>query len=103
MARAYLDQLSRTNGLRPQRITDVRAALTRADDIRSPRDRGASAAIGRLDALAGQIDDDAKGAGTDSAKLQALRKNVMELYVSDHPLVCETCGAQADSEAASQG
>ena len=35
---------------------------------------------------------------TDSPKLQALRKNVMELYVSDHPLVCETCGANGHCE-----
>jgi hypothetical protein len=79
VARAYLDQLSRTNGLRPQRITDVRAALTRADDIRSPRDRGASTAIGRLDTLARQIDDDAKGAGTDSAKLRSLAETLRGL------------------------
>jgi hypothetical protein len=72
VARAYLDQLSRTNGLRPQRINDVRAALTRADDVRSPRDRGATTAIGRLDSLARQIDGDARGAGADGAKLRSL-------------------------------
>jgi hypothetical protein len=76
VARAYVDQLSRTNGLRPQRITDVRAALTRADDIRSPADRGAAAAIARLDTLARQIDGDAKGAGADGAKLRSLAETL---------------------------
>jgi hypothetical protein len=79
VARAYLDQLSRTNGLRPQRITDVRAALTRADDVRSPRDRGASAAIDRLDNLARQIDGDAKSGGADSAKLRSLAETLRGL------------------------
>jgi hypothetical protein len=79
VARAYLDQLSRTNGLRAQRITDVRTALTRADDIRSPRDRGASETIARLDTLARQIDGDAKGAGAESAKLRSLAETLRGL------------------------
>ena len=28
---------------------------------------------------------------TESAKLTGLRRNVMELYISDHPLECVTC------------
>ena len=35
---------------------------------------------------------------TQSAKLQALRKGVMELYISDHPLDCLTCAANGDCE-----
>lgn len=35
---------------------------------------------------------------TDSAKLQDLRRNVMELYISDHPLDCLTCSANGDCE-----
>jgi formate dehydrogenase major subunit len=35
---------------------------------------------------------------TQSAKLQQLRRNVMELYVSDHPLDCLTCPANGDCE-----
>jgi hypothetical protein len=79
VARAYLDQLSRTNGLRPQRLTEIRTALTRADDVRSPSDRGASAAIDRLDALARQIDGDAKGTGADVAKLRLLAETLRSL------------------------
>jgi formate dehydrogenase major subunit len=35
---------------------------------------------------------------TQTAKLQALRKGVMELYISDHPLDCLTCAANGDCE-----
>jgi formate dehydrogenase major subunit len=35
---------------------------------------------------------------TQSPKLQQLRKGVMELYISDHPLDCLTCGANGDCE-----
>ncbi len=35
---------------------------------------------------------------TQSPKLQALRKGVMELYISDHPLDCLTCSANGDCE-----
>jgi formate dehydrogenase major subunit len=35
---------------------------------------------------------------TQSAKLQELRKGVMELYISDHPLDCLTCPANGDCE-----
>jgi formate dehydrogenase major subunit len=35
---------------------------------------------------------------TQSPKLAKLRRNVMELYISDHPLDCLTCGANGDCE-----
>ena len=35
---------------------------------------------------------------TQSPKLQALRKGVMELYISDHPLDCLTCSANGNCE-----
>jgi formate dehydrogenase major subunit len=35
---------------------------------------------------------------TQTAKLQALRRGVMELYISDHPLDCLTCAANGDCE-----
>ncbi len=35
---------------------------------------------------------------TQSPRLQALRKGVMELYISDHPLDCLTCSANGDCE-----
>lgn len=35
---------------------------------------------------------------TQSARLAELRRNVMELYISDHPLDCLTCSANGDCE-----
>jgi formate dehydrogenase major subunit len=35
---------------------------------------------------------------TQTPKLQQLRKGVMELYISDHPLDCLTCSANGDCE-----
>lgn len=35
---------------------------------------------------------------TESEKLHTLRRNVMELYISDHPLDCLTCAANGDCE-----
>ena len=36
--------------------------------------------------------------GTQSDQLARLRRNVMELYISDHPLDCLTCAANGDCE-----
>ena len=35
---------------------------------------------------------------TQTARLQKLRRGVMELYISDHPLDCLTCSANSDCE-----
>jgi formate dehydrogenase major subunit len=35
---------------------------------------------------------------TGNERLRKLRKGVMELYISDHPLDCLTCGANGDCE-----
>ena len=35
---------------------------------------------------------------TQTERLQRIRKGVMELYISDHPLDCLTCGANGDCE-----
>ena len=35
---------------------------------------------------------------TQNGKLARLRRNVMELYISDHPLDCLTCAANGDCE-----
>ena len=35
---------------------------------------------------------------TQTPRLKALRRGVMELYISDHPLDCLTCAANGDCE-----
>ncbi|MFG6449148.1 formate dehydrogenase subunit alpha [Roseateles sp. BYS180W] len=39
---------------------------------------------------------------TQTERLQALRRNVMELYISDHPLDCLTCASNGDCELQTQ-
>jgi len=73
VARAYLDQLSRTHAVRPERATAIKAALERADRVRSARDKGAAAAAEQLKTLAGQVSQDASTAsGRDATRLKAL-------------------------------
>ena len=35
---------------------------------------------------------------TQTERLKQIRRGVMELYISDHPLDCLTCGANGDCE-----
>ncbi|MGH9420545.1 MAG: hypothetical protein ACRD3J_11260, partial [Thermoanaerobaculia bacterium] len=72
LARAYVDQLERSNGLAPARISAVRQSLTTAE--------GASAGQRKsgLNALASRLDADAKGS-SDAAKVRALASAVRGL------------------------
>jgi hypothetical protein len=69
VARAYLDQLTRSQAIQPQRAAAVKAALDRADK-RSGRDKQATA---QLEALVAELERDAGTAtGRDAARLRAL-------------------------------
>jgi hypothetical protein len=73
VARAYLDQLARTQGIKPERAAAIKAALERADKVHSAKDKGAAAAAEQLKALAAQVTEDASAAtGNDAARLKAL-------------------------------
>jgi hypothetical protein len=73
VARAYVDQLTRSHGIQPDRARAVRSALEKVDGLRSGQDKNASAALEQVDALAKQIDADAGTAsGRDAARLKAL-------------------------------
>jgi hypothetical protein len=73
VARAYLDQLTRSKGIQPERARAVKAAIDHADGIRTGKERGAGAALDQLDAVAGQLESDASAAsGRDAMRLQAL-------------------------------
>jgi hypothetical protein len=77
VARAYLDQLGRTKGIQPARAGAVRAALDRADAVRSGDDRAAEAAAGQLEALVAQVEADAASAGgRDAIRLKALAETM---------------------------
>ena len=73
VARAYVDQLTRSHGIQPDRARAVRSALEKVDGLRSGQDKNASAVLEQVDALAKQIDTDAGAAsGRDAARLKAL-------------------------------
>jgi hypothetical protein len=77
VARAYVDQLTRTNGLKPERLREVKAALDRADNLRTGQERGAAATLEQLDALATQVEGDAGAAsGRDAMRLKALAATI---------------------------
>ena len=69
---AYLDQLSRSNGLAPDKVAAARTALERAEKLSGQQRRDA------LSQLAGQLNEDAAGA-TDQAKARTLAASVTEL------------------------
>jgi hypothetical protein len=73
VARAYLDQLTRTNGIQPERASAITAALERVDRLQSRRDNGAAAVLDELDALAKGLEGDAgKASGRDAVRLRSL-------------------------------
>jgi hypothetical protein len=77
VARAYADQLARSKAIQPERVRALKAALDRADGVRSPQDKGAAAAASQLDSLATQLESDAGSAnGPDAARLRALAATV---------------------------
>ncbi|HYR87789.1 MAG TPA: hypothetical protein VE422_27150 [Terriglobia bacterium] len=73
VARAYIDQLTRSKGIQPERAHSVTDALGRADKLRSGRDKSAAAIVRQLDALAAQLQRDAgTAAAGDAAHLRLL-------------------------------
>ena len=56
VARAYLDQLGRSKGIRPERAQALTTALDRADEIRTGQEKGAPAIVEQLNTLAGQLE-----------------------------------------------
>jgi hypothetical protein len=72
LARAYVDQLARSNGLSSSRISAVRQALGSAEGASGSARRDA------LERLAAQLDTDASGAG-DAAKVRLLAGAVRDL------------------------
>jgi hypothetical protein len=77
VALAYVDQLTRTRGIQPDRARAVKTALDRADGLRGGSDRNAAAVVEQLDALAKQIDSDASTAtGRDATRLKSLADTI---------------------------
>jgi len=77
LARAYLDQLARSNGLAVDRITATRTALAAAEKLSGQPRKDA------LTQLATQLGSDA-AAATDQAKVRTLAAAVTDLANADH-------------------
>jgi hypothetical protein len=77
VARAYLDQLVRSNTVAAPRAAAMRAAFDRADAIRTGQERGATEVLSQLTTLAGDLDKDAASAsGRDAQRLRALAETL---------------------------
>jgi hypothetical protein len=72
VARAYLDQLTRSKALAANRASALKSAIDKAD-----KDKPAKAALDTLDTLAGQVEKDAASAsGQDAARMKALASTI---------------------------
>jgi hypothetical protein len=77
VARAYIDQLTRTKGIQPERARALKAVLERADGLRAAQDKSATAIVDQLETLANQVESDASaGTGRDAARLKALAATI---------------------------
>ena len=77
VALAYIDQLARTQAIRPERARAVKAALDKADGLRTGKEKNAAAVLDQLDALATQVESDAGAAtGRDATRLRSLAATI---------------------------
>jgi hypothetical protein len=77
VAKAYLDQLSRTKGISTARSSAVLSGLAKVDQLRTGKEGNAKASLDALDALAVQVEGDAKAAtGRDATRLKALAETL---------------------------
>jgi len=76
VARAYLDQLARSNGVAPDSVSALRNELGRAEKLSGQPRRDA------LTRLGARLDSDASGA-TDPAKLRTLAGAIKDLAQLD--------------------
>jgi hypothetical protein len=73
VAKSYLDQLNRSKGISAQRAKTVTDVLSKADQVRTGKEGSAPATLTSLDAVAAQVEGDAKAAtGQDQKRLNAL-------------------------------
>jgi hypothetical protein len=77
VARAYVDQLTRSKGIQPERARTLTAALKRVDQLRSGRERGAAALLDQLDAQAAELEREAGAADSrDAVRLRSLASTI---------------------------
>jgi len=85
VARAYVDQLTRSKTLAADRAAAVNAALTQADKLKSAKDSSATTVATELETLAGQCEKDASAAtGVDAKRLQLLASTLKSRATTLH-------------------
>jgi hypothetical protein len=73
VAKAYVDQLTRSKAIQPERAQALTTALDRVDRVRSSRDKEASEIVSQLEGLATDLERDAGSAAPiDATRLRAL-------------------------------
>ena len=77
VAKAYLDQLGRTNGISAERAKAVRDSLAKVDELRTGKERDAASRLDALTAVANQLEADAKTkTGIDAKRTAALAETL---------------------------
>ena len=77
VARAYVDQLSRSKSIAADRVRATTEALSRVDSLRTGKESNAKAALDQLESLASQFDADAaKASGVDQKRYKALAETL---------------------------
>jgi hypothetical protein len=77
VAKAYLDQLTRSKAIQPDRASALKTAIERADRIKNARDRNAAAVTEQLKTLASEIEREAGSAtGRDAARMKSLAETL---------------------------
>lgn len=77
VARAYLDQLGRTGGIKADTARNIQQALTGVDQLRTGKEPRAQGVLTALDTLAAQVESEANGStAIDAKRLTALAETL---------------------------
>jgi hypothetical protein len=77
VARAYLDQLVRSNSIAAPRAAALKAGFDKADTIRTGKENGAAQVLDQLDAMASELEKDAASAtGRDQSRMRSLAATI---------------------------
>jgi hypothetical protein len=77
VAKAYLDQLNRSNSIAADRSKAITDALAKVDGLRTGKEGNAKASLDALETLASQVDADAaKASGRDQMRMKALAETL---------------------------
>ena len=77
VALAYVDQLTRSRSMQPERARAVKTVLERLDGLRTGKENGGGTILDQADALAAQLESDAAAAsGRDAVRLRSLAATI---------------------------